>query len=1056
MSTKDSVAIFWDLDRVAPDSDSAYNDDFDAILSVAQRRGAVTLFKAYTDGRSSMEARFKLQSAGVIITGCQSDGFKSNMISVDMMSHSMDHAVHPVSIILISDDRELAYTISALLLHGIDVTVIAPGDTHLHLVASATRFIEWEEMQGTEPAVVPSIVAPSTREEEENASPRVPPLEELSPEDPSEDFALTASPAPSSVDTIVPSAPGILSNSESSPISFSESPAPEAGNPINGISLDPTPSTVLETDTPPFLQALHSHSALRAQNPTIYAHAGVTTFVQYASLAAQEGIVTIDQFRTATGTTSWLSLEPYLRPRPAPSGSPDTPPLSLQPNLPSIPAPHTSSDAMQSDFHSLIGMLRERGVGRIARKAAAIMLEARDPLAYSKATAKNATRYFKKAAKQGIIVLGEDPEHKWIELATAWRLPIDDEGPSRKPLEPAPPARPTILGGELSLFRELIEMLQNQPRYRMPINQARKALKDSHPDICARAGCKKMKAYVRLAMAKGVVTFFEQTTIDGPYRRYVQLNAPFQTPVNLPTPSLPLPASNHTVHPDVPPLSLKPNLSSIPVLNTSSDAVQSDFHSLVGILRERGVGRIECKAVATMLKVRDPLAYSKVPAMNEARNEANYFRKAAKQGIIILGEDRQSKWIELATTWRLPIDGEGPSREPPEPAPLARPTLFSGELSLFREFIEMLQNQPSFRMPINEARTALRDSPIDFCARAGCEKMKAYIRLAMTKGVVTFFEQTTIDGPYMRYVQLNATFQTPFNTSSSIDTSIDTTSNIHQLEASFESDFAPQVADSVVAAQMQTPSKFAAQASSSLDFKPLVQVLQRETSGLPFSWNISTAMKTVNPSTGYRGGLSWKNYIALAMDLGIVTTLPSGNINPFIALKVGWEKLLVPLDYATPTSTTPTILNQDQVHDVHTVARGEFSLLIEKLQEMRDNGVPRPYQSTVHAHVIDRKPSIYEDAGVESFAEYFDLAKDKGIVELGGTACEADGRAHCSVRKRQTYVHDFYLRIQFLPSAPKWLTLTAHLHLFEPFSTSHTLILAAFRWASEVPVVYSK
>ncbi|KZP20082.1 hypothetical protein FIBSPDRAFT_1045145 [Athelia psychrophila] len=769
MSTEDSAAIFWDLDRVPLDSESAYNDAFDSILLVAQRRGAVTLFKAYTAGRASMEARLKLQLAGVIITGCQSDGFKSNMISVDMMSHSMDHAVHPVSIILISDDRELAYTISALLLNGIDITVIAPGATHLHLAASATRFVEWEEIQGTEPAVALSIVAPSTRDEEENASPRVLPLEELPLEDPSEDAASTASPALSAADTIVPSTLGILSNSESSPISFSESPAPEAVRPINEISLNPTPLTALETDTPPSFQVLvdllsrcpdarHQYSAvdgiLRAQNPAIYAHAGVTTFVQYASLAAQERIVNIGQFITATGTTSWLSLDPRLLPRPAPSGSPDTPPLSLKPNLSSIPAP-----------------------------------------------------------------------------------------------------------------------------------------------------------------------------------------------------------------------------------NTSSDAVQSDFHSLIGILRERGVGRIERKAAATMLKVRDPLAYSKVPAKNEANNEAKYFKKAAKQGIIILGEDRQSKWMELATAWRLPIDDEGPSREPPEPAPPARPTLFSGELSLFREFIEMLQNQPSFRMPINEARKALRDSPIDFCARAGCEKMKAYIRLAMTKGVVTFFEQTTIDGPYIRYVQLNATFQTPFNTSSSIDT----TSNTHQLEASFESDFAPQVADSVVAAQMQTPSKFAAQASSSLDFKPLVQVLQRETSGLPFSWNISTAIKTVNPSTGYRGGLSWKNYIALAMDLGIVTTLPSGNINPFIALKVGWEKLLVPLDYATPTSTTPTILNQDQVHDVHTVARGEFSLLIEQLQEMRDNGVPRPYQSTVHAHIIDRKHSIYKDAGVESFAEYFDLAKDKGIVELGGT-----------------------------------------------------------------------
>lgn len=102
MSLEGSVAIFWDLgmskpassswpslnwatlpDGVPLDLDSACNDVIDSVLSIAKERGAVTLFKAYTTGGVSTKDRLTLQSAGgrVIITGCQSDWFKSNTIS---------------------------------------------------------------------------------------------------------------------------------------------------------------------------------------------------------------------------------------------------------------------------------------------------------------------------------------------------------------------------------------------------------------------------------------------------------------------------------------------------------------------------------------------------------------------------------------------------------------------------------------------------------------------------------------------------------------------------------------------------------------------------------------------------------------------------------------------------------------------------------------------------------------------------------------------------------------------------------------------------------------
>lgn len=67
-----------------------------------------------------------------------------------------------------------------------------------------------------------------------------------------------------------------------------------------------------------------------------------------------------------------------------------------------------------------------------------------------------------------------------------------------------------------------------------------------------------------------------------------------------------------------------------------------------------------------------------------------------------------------------------------------------------------------------------------------------------------------------------------------------------------------------------------------------------------------------------------------------------------------------------------------------TKPSADFSLLIEQLQVMRDNGVPQPYQSTIHTHITDLKPSIYQEARVECFTQYFNLAQDAGIVELGG------------------------------------------------------------------------
>lgn len=89
-------------------------------------------------------------------------------------------------------------------------------------------------------------------------------------------------------------------------------------------------------------------------------------------------------------------------------------------------------------------------------------------------------------------------------------------------------------------------------------------------------------------------------------------------------------------------------------------------------------------------------------------------------------------------------------------------------------------------------------------------------------------------------------------------------------------------------------------------------------------------------------------------------------------------------DCDTTSEPSTVIPMRDEPPNFQRKPLADFSFLIEQLQIMRENGVSRPYRSTVHAHITDLKPSIYNEARVESFTQYFNLAKDAGIVELGG------------------------------------------------------------------------
>ncbi|KAJ7273506.1 NYN domain-containing protein [Mycena haematopus] len=122
------------------------------IRNVAHRFGPVKQFKAYMevpdpDTSRSLSLRSELQSSGVSLTDCPRNGRKNvadQMIMVDMLAYAMDHPA-PVTLILISGDRDFAYAVSVLRLRRYEVVVISPPlpGAHISLKSQASVYLDW-------------------------------------------------------------------------------------------------------------------------------------------------------------------------------------------------------------------------------------------------------------------------------------------------------------------------------------------------------------------------------------------------------------------------------------------------------------------------------------------------------------------------------------------------------------------------------------------------------------------------------------------------------------------------------------------------------------------------------------------------------------------------------------------------------------------------------------------------------------------------------------------------------------------------------------------------
>ena len=121
-----------------------------SIRSAIQPFGSIKVFKAYSaiseqPQTRSLSLRSELQASGVSLTDTPHNGRKDvadKMMIVDMLLYAMDNNP-PATIVLISGDRDFAYTIGVLRLRQYDVILLSPPNTHPSLTSNATLCLDW-------------------------------------------------------------------------------------------------------------------------------------------------------------------------------------------------------------------------------------------------------------------------------------------------------------------------------------------------------------------------------------------------------------------------------------------------------------------------------------------------------------------------------------------------------------------------------------------------------------------------------------------------------------------------------------------------------------------------------------------------------------------------------------------------------------------------------------------------------------------------------------------------------------------------------------------------
>ncbi|KAL1675070.1 NYN domain-containing protein [Schizophyllum commune] len=390
------------------------------IERVALPHGSVTAFNAYLDPQLctiSNNLRSELQSSGVALIDCPHNGQKNavdQMLQTDILLFALDNPA-PATLVLISGDRDFAYTAAVLRRRHYNVILICrsqPGP-HRTLLSQVASHVDWAteilgfnepeyDVRRRPPMQTPASPSSGSLRHVQSPSMSARNLErqEVTPPSPGPDQA-----SPRRDRSSRSAFPAVVSAEVASvqPLKYQSPTKPDIRS-ANSSSIDPEPAT------------------RRKQ-----------TLLPSVLSPPETPAVPVATSRPAPATRiSPDSAADIPSPSPGPSTIP-APVIPSEPTLPPPPPPVLPNAPLQSPhlrFEPLIRILRaylEEGEPFPKVSAVGIKLIGSDVNAYANAGANNFKEYCSMAAAQGIVLLGGEGAKEWLSLSTPYTNADDDE-----------------------------------------------------------------------------------------------------------------------------------------------------------------------------------------------------------------------------------------------------------------------------------------------------------------------------------------------------------------------------------------------------------------------------------------------------------------------------------------------------------------------------------------------------------------------------------------------------------------------------------------------------
>ncbi|KAI4518287.1 hypothetical protein K525DRAFT_280589 [Schizophyllum commune Loenen D] len=380
------------------------------IERVALPHGSVTAFNAYLDPQLctiSNTLRSELQSSGVALIDCPHNGQKNavdQMLQTDILLFALDNPA-PATLVLISGDRDFAYTAAVLRRRHYNVILICrsqPGP-HRTLLSQVASHVDW----ATE------ILGFNEPEYDVRRRP-----------------ALQSPASPSSGSLRHVQSPSMSARNLERQDVTPSSPGPDQASPRRDRSSRSAFPAVVSAE-------VASVQPLRYQSPTKPDIRSANPSSMDSELATRRKQTLLPSVLSPPETPA----VPVTTPRPAPASriSPDSaadipspspgpstipaPVIPSEPTLPPPPPPILPPAPVQSPhprFEPLIRILRaylEEGEPFPKVSAVGIKLIGSDVNAYANAGANNFKEYCSMAAAQGIVLLGGEGAKEWISLS---------------------------------------------------------------------------------------------------------------------------------------------------------------------------------------------------------------------------------------------------------------------------------------------------------------------------------------------------------------------------------------------------------------------------------------------------------------------------------------------------------------------------------------------------------------------------------------------------------------------------------------------------------------